>query len=84
VEFVPAGKTPTKGNNEYVFKREAVVPERTRANTSTQRQHEAVLEKKLEAIAQVLASFGLLDVLSKRKQEELLKSIYQILDASEK
>lgn len=84
VEFVPAGKAPTKGNNDYVFKREAVVPERTRANTATQRQHETVLEKKLEAITQVLASFGLLDVLSKRKQEELLKSIYQILDASEK
>jgi len=84
VEFTPAGKEPAKGNDAYVYKREAVVPERTKANTSSQRQHETVLEKKLAAITQILASFGLLDTLSKHKQEKMLKAIYQILDASEK
>jgi len=29
----------------------------------------------------VLASFGLLDAVPKRKQEKLLKAIYEILDA---
>lgn len=84
VEFIPAGKELAKGNDAYAFKREAVVPERTKANTSSQRQHEAVIEKKLAAITQVLASFGLLDTLSIHKQEKMLKAIYQILDASEK
>lgn len=83
VEFVPAGKAQAKGKDAYFYKREAIVPERTKANTSKQRQHEAALEKKLEAITQVLASFGLLDALSKHKQEKLLKAIYQIMDASE-
>ena len=84
VEFVTAGKTQAKVNDAYTYKRESVVPERTKANTSKQRQHETVLEKKLGAITQVLASFGLLDALSKHKQEKLLKAIYQIMDASEK
>ena len=42
--------------------------------------HTAANEK-LKAIAQVLASFGLLDAVPKRKQEKLLKAIYEILDA---
>ena len=41
------------------------------------------LEEKLKAIAQVLASFGLLETLPKRKQEQLLKAIYEILVAPE-
>ncbi len=83
IEFVPEGKAPNKGSDSYVYERETVVPERTKASTGKQRQRKVVLEKKLEAIAQVLASFGLLDAVSKHKQEKLLKAIYKILDASE-
>jgi hypothetical protein len=37
----------------------------------------------LKSIAQVLASYGLLDAISKSKQEALLRAIYQILEAVE-
>ena len=45
------------------------------------RVRNSILEEKLKAIAQVLASFGLLDAVPKRKQEKLLKAIQEILDA---
>jgi hypothetical protein len=70
-------------SDSYVFARSAVVPERTKPKTTKQLAHEEVIEEKLKAIAQVLASFGLLDSVSKRKQEKLLKAIYKILDAPE-
>lgn len=65
----------------YVYERDQIVPERSRANTAKGRAQTAVLEEKLKAIAQVLASFGLLDAVPKRKQEKLLKAIYEILEA---
>lgn len=71
------------GSDVYVFSRHSVVPERAKSKTTKQRAHEEVLEEKLKAIAQVLASFGLLDSVPKRKQEKLLKAIYEILDAPE-
>jgi Histidine kinase-, DNA gyrase B-, and HSP90-like ATPase len=91
----PASKPPsieitdterkTRGSGEsYVFTRSAVVPERTKPKSHTQLAHEQVIEEKLKAVAQVLASFGLLDSIPKRKQEKLLKAIYKILDAPEK
>lgn len=70
-------------SDSYVFARTAVVPLRTKPKTTKQLAHEEVIEEKLKAIAQVLASFGLLDSVSKRKQEKLLKAIYKILDAPE-
>ncbi len=42
-----------------------------------------ILDEKIKAIAQVLASFGLLEKLTKRKQEQLLNAIYQILETPE-
>jgi hypothetical protein len=51
--------------------------------TRTQREHEVFLLEKLKSIAQVLASYGLLDAVSKSKQEALLRAIYQILEAVE-
>jgi hypothetical protein len=78
--------TEAKGNKRsdaYVFKRSAVVSESTKAQTLKQRTHEAILEEKLKSIAQVLASFGLLDAVPKKKQEALLRAIYQILEAPE-
>lgn len=83
IEFVSAGEDTTNGGDTYIYERESVVPGHTNASSAPQRQRGAVLEKKLEAIAQVLASFGLLDAVTKNKQEKLLKAIYQILDAHE-
>lgn len=72
-----------KKGERYVFSRTAIVPVRSKASTLKQRTHEAIIEEKLKAIAQVLASFGLLDPVPKPKQEKLLKAIYKILDATE-
>ncbi len=53
-----------------------------------QKQHKTktqlfLLDEKLKAITQVLASFNLLDNLSKSQQQRLLKAIYQILETAE-
>lgn len=64
-----------------MYPRSAVVPAREHARTSKARAQEVILEEKLKAIAQVLASFGLLDAVPKRKQERLLKAIFEILSA---
>ena len=83
VELADSERKASKGADAYVFSRSAVVPESNRTQTPRQRTHEAILEEKLKSIAQVLASFGLLDAVPKRKQEGLLRAIYQILDAPE-
>lgn len=74
---------PKPAAEAYAFQRSAIVPERTAANTAKQRAREAILDEKLKAIAQVLISFGILESLSKRRQEKLLRAIYRILDASD-
>jgi hypothetical protein len=83
VEFADSESKVSKRSDTYVFKRSAVVPESSKAQTPKQRTHETILEEKLKSIAQVLASFGLLDVVPKKRQEGLLRAIYQILDAPE-
>jgi hypothetical protein len=83
IELTETGrKTGSKGE-AYVFERSVVLPRRTTTATSKVRTRETILEEKLKAIGQVLASFGLLDVVSKRRQEKLLKAIYEILEAAE-
>lgn len=74
---------PKGSAGAYAFKRSAIVPERTAANTAKQRTREAILDEKLKAIAQVMISFGIFDSLSKRRQEKLLRAIYGILEASD-
>jgi hypothetical protein len=81
IEISPNGQRSLGSGDSYVFSRAAVFPERTLANTAKTKARNAILEEKLKAIAQVLASFGLLDAVSPRKQEKLLKAIYEILDA---
>lgn len=83
IEITETGLKASGRADAYVFVRSSVVPQRTKPKTSKQLAHEHVIEEKLKAIAQVLASFGLLDSISKRKQEKLLQSIYKILDAPE-
>ncbi len=81
IELSTTGKKVEAAGESYVFSRTAVLPSRAGVQTSKTRARDSILEEKLKAIAQVLASFGLLDAVSKRKQEKLLKAIYEILDA---
>jgi len=84
VELFRAGDdVAIKARGSYVFERSAVVRSAQSKRTAAAKTREAILEEKLKAIAQVLASFGLLDSLSKRKQESLLRAIFDILEASE-
>ncbi|WGT63044.1 ATP-binding protein [Variovorax paradoxus] len=82
IELSTTGRKTEATGEAYVYSRAAIVPERPRgAQTAKTKARNAILEEKLKAIAQVLASFGLLDSVPKRKQEKLLKAIYEILDA---
>ena len=81
IELSTTGKKSAPSSDAYVFSRSSVVPNRPPAQSQKAKAHDAIIEEKLKAIAQVLASFGLLDAVSKRKQEKLLKAIYEILDA---
>ena len=81
IELSATGKKSEAAGESYVYSRAAIVPDRPRAQTSKAKARNAILEEKLKAIAQVLASFGILDAVPKRKQEKLLKAIYEILDA---
>jgi hypothetical protein len=83
VELTESSEKAASQGDSYVFVRSAVAPHSAKARTAKSRARESVLEEKLKAIAQVLASFGLLDMVPKRKQEKLLRAIYQILDAPE-
>ncbi|WOI47098.1 ATP-binding protein [Acidovorax sp. BLS4] len=81
IELSSTGKKVEAAGESYVYSRTAVLPLRTGAQTAKTKARDSILEEKLKAIAQVLASFGLLDAVPKRKQEKLLKAIYEILDA---
>jgi hypothetical protein len=83
IEFSDTGERPKEAAEVHVFSRSSIIAERPQTNTSRARTRSSILEEKLKAIAQVLASFELLDAIPKRKQEKLLKAIYQILDAPE-
>lgn len=76
-------KTSRSASDTYVFSRSAVVGDEDKPTRAKARSRKVILEEKLTSIAQVLASFGLLDSIPKRKQERLLRAIYEILDAPE-
>jgi len=80
---ISGSRHKTGAGEAYVFDRLVVIPKQTKARTAKMRATEAILDEKLKAIAQVLASFGLLDAIPQRKQENLLKAIYKIIDMSE-
>lgn len=81
IELSTTGRRASTAGEAYVFSRTAIVPERPKATTAKTKARNDILEEKLKAIAQVLASFGLLDSVPKRKQEKLLRAIYEILGA---
>lgn len=81
VQLAHTGRDLLSQGDTYVFDRSVVVSASSRSNTARSKIQTSILEEKLKAIAQVLASFGLLDAIPIRKQEKLLKAIYQILEA---
>lgn len=83
IEISDTGHKASAISDSYIYSRSAVTPKNATTKTTKQRAREGILEEKLKAIAQVLASFGLLDSVPKRKQEKLLKAIYNILEAPE-
>lgn len=83
IELNDSGQTSDSIGETYVFNRSVITSDKARPNTARAKTRDAILEEKLKAIAQVLASFGLLEILPKKKQEKLLKAIHNVLDASE-
>jgi hypothetical protein len=83
VELVDAGAKTKLDSNSYAFDRSVVAPQRGQKQTPKSKIRRAVLDEKLKAITQVLASFGVLDTLSKPRQQKLLKAIYKILSTPE-
>lgn len=81
IELSEDGKKTVLNSDSYVYLRSAVAPERGGAKTQKSKARSSVLEEKLKAIAQILASFGLLESVPKKKQEKLLKAIFEILEA---
>ena len=81
VEFSSTGKKAESTGDAYVFSRSAIVGDPTMRRTAQGQTRSALLEEKLKAIIQVLASFELLDGLSASRQTRLLRAIYGILEA---
>ena len=80
VEFDDAvGESTSAEPGAYRFGRVPVFGEREGRRT---RQHDST-ERKLRAIVQVLAAYGILESLTDQQQERLLAGMRQILEASE-
>ena len=74
-----AGESTSAEPGAYRFKRGPVFGEREGRRT---RQHGSA-ERKLRAIVQVLAAYGILESLTDQQQERLLAGMRQILEASD-
>ncbi len=68
---------------DIAYNRSAIVSEKAKRNSAGAKVQYQILDEKIKAIAQVLASFGLLENLSKTQQERLLKAIFEILETTE-
>lgn len=79
ISFTGTVASPEDG---YVFERSTIVRTSESNSRKTENFQTKVAEEKLKAIAQVLASFDLLDSLSKKKQQALLSAIFEILEWS--
>ena len=79
VEFDDAADEPTSvQSGAYRFRRVPVFGERERQST----RQDASTERKLRAIVQLLAAYGILDSLTAQQQERLLAGMRKILEAS--
>ena len=80
VEFDDAAYEPTSAEpGAYRFRRGPVFGEREGQSTH---QHDSA-ERKLRAIVQVLAAYGILESLTDQQQERLLAGMRQIIEASD-
>jgi hypothetical protein len=76
-------KQKKSDSDTYRFSRSTITGNPPVPKTTKARARQEILEEKVKAIAQVLASYGLLDKIAQSKQEHLLRAIYRILDAEE-
>lgn len=83
VEIVDEDKVTKRRSGSYVYRRSSVTGRKDAPKTSKEKARAAIIEEKLKAIAQVLASFDLIDGLVKGEQEALLLAIYKILEERE-
>lgn len=83
VELVEDEKSAPRKSDAYVYERSSVSKRGSRPRSPKERARSIIIEEKLKAIAQVLASFGLIDQLTKKKQEALLRAINAILEERE-
>ena len=80
VDFDDAAEEPTPAESgAYRFRRAPVFGDRSRPRT---RQDQST-ERKLRAIVQLLAAYGILENLTRQQQERLLAGLRKILEASE-
>lgn len=69
---------------DIVLNRDVIAPKRNETRRSPVIvAQQTILDEKIKAITQVLASFGLLEKLNSKEQERLLRAIYQILEITE-
>ncbi|WP_407177482.1 ATP-binding protein [Bradyrhizobium sp. STM 3562] len=83
VEIVDSEKSAPRKSDAYVYRRSSVTKGHIQPRTPKEKTRAAIIEEKLKAITQVLASFGLIDQLTKRDQEVLLRAIHSILEERE-
>jgi hypothetical protein len=83
VEIVDKDESARRKSDSYVYRRSSVTSRQEQPKTAKERARIAIVEEKLKAITQVLASFDLLDHLTKKKQESLLLAVYRILEERE-
>ena len=83
IEFSLTGtKAAESSADSYVFTRTEVIPQTAPKRGRKPEVKDAIVESKVKAIAQVLASYGVLDELPRTRQEQLLNAIYRILKVS--
>jgi hypothetical protein len=83
IEFVEDDKPAKRRSGSYVYRRSSVTGRTQAPRAPKERARSEILEEKLKGIAQVLASFNLIDRLTKAEQDALLLAIYKILEERE-
>ncbi|RML85496.1 ATP-binding protein [Pseudomonas savastanoi] len=80
IELNSDSSETVKNLDTYFYQKNHILPSSGATRGSKAKNKENILEEKLKAIAQILASFGVLDALNKPQQEKLLKAIYLVLE----
>lgn len=80
IELKSGNHSVSSNLDTYFYDKSKIFPAVSVARGGKSKNKENILEEKLKAIAQILASFGVLDAISKTKQEALLNAIYQVLE----